>query len=292
MAKKAKKPQSKPLIEQLKLPIIAGLIVTGGWWLWETVPDIKDALYQYVENNDIMTLESNYTAEELMNANRSTLIGELAKSYREPTLKYYPYLLMEVKYTDNKKSKEGVMLWSMTDGEIVLNTSSWEMTHGFKDCLDCGASKHDFAILNALVRNQGSLSVDALQKELNVEPKIFEQWLSEAISKHLVVKKEDLLRGEVVRLHFESPKLITLPSTRVEQNLVSKPASYTQRVPKNYSRRQLLKLAQTAFGPEFNVRSEKEVYLPVYSLEVQNPDDSVYTTEWNALTGKRKTQKF
>lgn len=291
MAKKVKKQSSSFSLQQFKLPFLLVMFSLSGWWLWETIPDIKDTLYQYVENNDILTLESNYTADELMDIYRPALIGESSKSFREPTLKYYPYLLVEVKYIDNKKSREGVMLWSMTDGEVVLNTSTWDTTHGFKDCLDCQATKHDFAILNALVKNQGSLSVDALQNELHLEQKVFQEWLADAISKHLVIKKDDLLKGEVVRLHFENPKLITIPSTRIEQNLVSKPASYTQRVAKNYSKRQLLKMAQAAFGPEFSVRSEKEVYLPVYNLEVQNLDGSIYTTEWNALTGQSKTPK-
>lgn len=279
----AKKASSSGSLEN-SYKLLAGLILAGLLaWLWmEKGNDVQDSLFQYVENGDIVTLESRYTPEQLMDSHKQELIGNSQKSYREPIIKYYPYLLMEVKYTENKKSRAGLLLWGMADGEIVLNTDTWETTDGFKDCLECKAGRSDFLIVHALTKQGGSATVETLQKELNLEHDSLDSWLATALQKHLIVKK-----GNLVQLHFEHPKIISVPQTRIQQNLVSKPSLYAQRVAKNYGKSQITEIARTAFGSDFSIRSEKEVYLPVYRLEVQNPDGSIYATEWNALTGRK-----
>ena len=71
-----------------------------------------------------------------------------------------------------------------------------------------------------------------------------------------------------------------------------------QKVPKTpflvflvLSSSQIQKIAKAAFGDDFTVRNTTEVYLPVYSIEVLNPDGSTFTTYWNALTGDRMTSR-
>ncbi len=255
----------------------------GSWWFWQNNTEMKDLVYRYVENGDILTLESKYTPEQIMEVRRQELIGNDKRIYQEPSYKYYPYLLLDVKYyTTDKKSREGVMLWGMEDGEIVLNTETWETTHGFKDCLDGEANRNDFKIIQALAKRQGVLTIEELQKDLHVERDTLEPWLESARNKHLIVQK-----GHFVQLHFENPKILVFPQTQIKQHLVSKPIIHIQRAPKKYSRHQIIKMAQAAFGSEFKIRSEQEVFLPVYSLGVLNPDGSIHLSDWNAITAQR-----
>ena len=72
----------------------------------------------------------------------------------------------------------------------------------------------------------------------------------------------------------------------MKQHLVSKPMNEGQKVPRTYSRSQIMGITQAAFGSDFKIRNEQEIFLPVYSLEILNPDGSVQISEWNALTGK------
>ena len=88
--------------------------------------------------------------EQIVDAHRKELLGGGKKSLQNTTLKYYPYLLLDVKYPDSSKTREGVLLWGLTDGEMVLNTDTWESTHGFRDCLECQAGRNDFKMLQAL----------------------------------------------------------------------------------------------------------------------------------------------
>lgn len=282
MAKNAKSSSSSPSFRSL---IYLGLLVAigaGGWWTWQNT-DVKDVVYQYVENGEILTLESRYTPEQIMEAHRAELIGTEKRAYQEPISKYSPYLLLQIKYfADDKKSREGIVLWGMEEGEIVWNTDTWELTHGFKDCLDCEANREDFKIIRALSKRfDGSASVEDLQKELHVERDVFDAWLAHAKDNHLIIQK-----GNVIQLHFENPKLIISPQTQLKQHLVSKPISNIQKASKAYSRNQLVKMAKAAFGEGFTIRSEQEIFLPVYTLSVKNSDGSVHFSDWNAVTGE------
>ena len=285
MAKKEKKQSSSFRLPTFRLPIFLLLftIVIGGWFVWQSSYPWKDFLFQYIENGEILTWESRFTPEQIMAAHHSELIGDNNKRiYKEPSYKYYPYLLLDVKYTEDKKTREGALLWGLTDGELVLNTDTWESTHGFKDCLECHANRYDFKILQALAKNKGSLTIESLQNELHVERDVLETWVEEAKTKHLIIQK-----GNLVQMHFENPKILATPKTHIKQHLVSKPITTAQRIPKVYSRGKIIELAKASYGNDLKIRSEQEIFLPAYSLEVLNPDGSIHTSDWNAVTGQR-----
>jgi hypothetical protein len=285
MAKKSKENSGKTSFTRIpsfmKPALIIAVIALAGWLFWENGSDLKETLFQYAENSESLTLESKFTPDQIMESRRSELIGNTSRTYREPIIKYYPYLLMDVKYTENKKSRSGQLLWGMYDGEIVVNTDTWEFTRGFKECLECRADRNDLLIIQALLKNQGVLSIENLQQELHLEHDALDAWLASALKKHLIVKK-----GNTVHLHFDNPRLISSPQSKIQQNWVFFPILYQQKASKKYSKSQIAAAAKAVFGPDFTIRSEKEVFLPVYLIEVQNTDGSIYTTAWNALTGR------
>lgn len=265
----------------LPLTLLLILLAVGFLWLWTRYDDLNIDLLSYIENGEGLTLESKFTPQSIMEDHRKELIGNSdKKTFLEPIQKYYPYLMLEVKYTENKKSREGRLIWDLTDGEIVLNTETWETSHGFKDCITCHANRNDFKILQALSRHKGSASIDELQNDLHVDRELLDPWLESAKEKHLIVQKNNLLQ-----LHFENPKLLVIPQTQIKQILVSKPIQNNQKTKKNFSHRQVINMAKVAFGEDFTVRSEKEFFLPVYTIGVSNPDGSVYLSDWNAING-------
>lgn len=281
MAKKgqALSPQRLPIL------ILIVLLAGGGWWIWQSpaLANWKDQLFHYVDNRDIITLEARFLPEQIAETHRQELLGsDNKRTLQNTVLKYYPYLLLEVKYPDQSRTREGILLWGLNDGEMVLHTETWETTHGFRDCLECQATRADFKILYALARRQTPMPIEELQKELHVERETLNSWIEGAKKKHLILQK-----GSLLQLHFENPKLLVTPQTRMNQPLVSKPRGEGQKVPRNYSRNQILEMTQAAFGSDFNIRHEQEIFLPVYRLEILNPDGSIKVSEWNALTGQR-----
>lgn len=264
------------------------VLIGGGWWLWNNQDTWRHLVDPYIESKDFLTLEARYTADQVMEEHRKDLLVDSQRSFQEPTLKFFPYMLMEVKYTlPDQKTREGVILWSLVDGEMVLNTDTWETTHGFEDCLHADASRTDFKILNALARNNNAMTVDQLQRDLKLEHDILEPWIESARQKHLIVKK-----GDRLELHFQNPKILVVPQSKINQWLVTKPYNHAQRVPKRFTPVQIEKCAKAAFGNDFTVRSMKEINLPVYNIEVLNPDGSILTSYWNALNGKRMVPSY
>lgn len=264
-----------------KLLIIGVILLVAYLVFWNSDGDLINPIKRYVENQDVLTLEAKYTPDAIMEKHRKELLGDGQRSFLDPTLKFFPYLLMEVKYVDNKKTKEGVALWSQIDGEMVLNTDTWEKTRGFEDAINAGANAADFRLLNILAAN-GPLSRERLQKELNLDEDSLNALIDGGLRKQLILSK-----GNEIQLHFENPKFLVNPQTKMTQWIVNKPFSQGKKISPNYSQSKIEKGAKAAFGNGFSVKSVKEIFLPVYSILVQNSDGSVLISDWNAINGER-----
>lgn len=275
--------QAKGSMRKFTFIIFMALIGFGGWFWWTNQGQVWDLVGPYIENGDFLTLEARYTADSIMANHRKELLGDEKRTYQEPSLKFYPYVLMEVKYTDvDRKSREGVLLWGLMDGEMVIDTDTWDKSHGFEDAILANATAQDFKVLNALAKNNGTLTQEQLLKELHLEAPIVESWVEQAQNKYLITKK-----GNLIQLHFQNPKILVKPNTKITQHLVTKPYSHAQRISTRYSKNQIQKIASAAFGDDFIIRRMTEVFLPVYIVGVLNPDGSILTSYWNALNGQR-----
>jgi hypothetical protein len=267
------------------LGLLATVVLTlsGAWWVCDTQPWVRNVVNRYFQTGNFLTLEVRYTADQVMESHRTELLKDEQYVFLEPTLTFYPYLLMEVKYIrDDKGTGEGVMLWGLVDGEIVIDTSTWERTHAYEDSILSGASRTDFKIINTLAKKGGRLDREGLLNTLRIESDVLDMWLESCKKKQLVVQ-----RGNDYRLHFERPKVINKPITKMRHRLVTKPFKHAERVGAKYTASQIESVAKAAFGSGFAVRDVQEVFLPVYSIAVQNPDGSTLTTEWNALTNEK-----
>ncbi|MCB1181375.1 MAG: hypothetical protein KDK55_05075 [Chlamydiia bacterium] len=271
------------LIFSLAMLIALGF---GGWWTWDNVPEVREFVLEKIQKGEFRTLEIRFTAEQIMGSHQKALLKGDRYSYNAPELTFYPYLLMEVKYPiDQYTTAEGVLLWGLTDGEMVINAKSWERTHGYEDCLLASADQHDFNLIRSLVRAGGRVDRDRLYRTFNVECDIVDGWLDSCQKKKLIV-----LSGNQYRLHFSNPKFEIQPQTAIDEPLVTHSARLAQKVKKRYSPAQIKKLCNLAFGKDFAIRNMSEVFLPVYSIGVQNPDGSTLTTFWNALNGRQITE--
>jgi hypothetical protein len=223
-----------------------------------------------------------------MESHRKDLLKDNRHRYLEPQLKFYPYLLMEVKYSlSPDKTKEGVILWDLIDGEMVLDTKDWEKTHGFADCIKANTQGHEFKILSLLAKKGGAINKEQISQSMKIEGEILNAWLESCTRKKLIVHA-----GDKYRLHLQNPRLKWIPETKIAQWLVSKPFKDAVRIPKRFSVKQVEKFSKAAFGGDYTIRRTQYLYLPVHSILVQNPDGTVQTTYWNALNGKNLSQMF
>lgn len=262
------------------------IIFFASLWILNESSEISETIAQYVQNGDFLTFKTRYSAEEIMNNRRDELLPDSSYSYLESNLKFHPHLLMEIKYTFNQRPREGILLWSLVDGEIVLDTETWSKTHGFQDALLVDASRNEFTLINTLVKHNGMITKDRLKKELNLDLEVIEPWIESARSKHLIVQK-----GNILFLYFENPKIPVSPQTKINEEIVTKPYNFAQKFLGKFSKKQIERISKAAFGADFTIRSMQEVCLPVFGIEVLNPDGSLQTSYWNGVTGQRMALK-
>jgi len=270
----------------ISLILTLALLGYGGYYLHGKHPEYKTKVIELINSGSFHTLEARFTPAQIMEMHRRELLKGDKHKFLEPSLKFFPYLLMEVKYTTPIESTgEGIILWDQTDGEMVLNTQDWEKTHGFGDCITAGTEKYEFKIINLLSQKGGSIDRDGLCKSLQIDSNVLDLWIESCHKKKLIVQS-----GNNYRLHFQAPKLHVIPETQLHDRLVTKSFKDAEKVPKRFSSSQIKKIAEAAFGYDFAIRSTMDVFLPVYSLTVQNPDGSMHTSYWNALNGKMLTK--
>jgi hypothetical protein len=255
----------------------------GGYWTLERHPELKTKVESLLPSSELHTLEVRYTVEQIMETHRKDLLKSNRHKYLETELRFYPYLLMEVKYaTSSHKTAEGLILWDLCDGEMVIETRGWEKTHGFGDCLTAGTDRQEFKVINLLAKKGGSCSRQDILKGLRMEEKSLDLIIESLRKKQLLVFSD-----HEYRLHLEKPQLKTIPATQMNERLVTKTWKNAKKVSKRFSLAQVTRLSKSAFGEEFAIRHTSDVYLPVHTIVVQNPDGSLHTSLWNALNGKK-----
>jgi len=260
----------------------------GLWWLNQTHPEIKGQVENFFHTSSFRTLEIRYTAEQIMESHRRELVKTNRHKYLEPKLTFYPYLLLEVKYRHSEdETREGVVLWDLVDGEMVIDTKDWLKTHGFGDCINAQANRHEFKIINALANKGGSCDREDLAKAIHVENDLLDSWIESCRRKKLLVQA-----GNHYRLHMQRARLKTRPETKIEERLVTQTTHDAEKAAKRYSLAQIEQLTRAAFGQDFTVRRTTDIHLPVHCIAVQNPDGSIHTSHWNALNGKRLIQAY
>ena len=259
------------------------LLVAGGlYWVANNKPEYKSKIIDTFTSHSLHTLEARFSAEQVMETHRRDLLKTMKHTYCEPTLKYYPYLLMEVKFSAKEgQTGEGVMLWDLVEGEMVTNTLNWEKTHGFSDCMTAGAEKHEFRILNLIAENDNKIDRDRLSRALQTENQILDTWIDSCRKKKLIVQT-----GNTYRLHLQYPKLSVLPETKLHDRLATKACKGIERINRRFTSAQVRRITECAFGNDFAIRNTIDIYLPVYGITVENPDGSIVTTHWNAVNGK------
>ena len=262
--------------------ILIGGLGYGVYWINQNQPELRDQALNAFHTTTFQAFETSYTPRQLMDKERSGLLKGPDYHFLEPTLSYVPYLLMEVKYTNTTHTtEEGVLLWDLSDGEMVIDTESWEKTHGFADCIHMGAGRQEHLILSTIQDLGGKADRNSLLKSLSIEPHLLDVYLDRARMKKLITQHD-----HTYRIHLNHPKIHVSPSTEINHPIVTRPCRHKEKGARQFSVSKIKKTAEAAFGGDFAIRSTQEVYLPVYSITVQRPDGTIYTTHWNGVNGK------
>lgn len=263
------------LIRLISSLVSLALLVYGGYVLTENYPPAKQMLVRFLKKNSQEILEPRFPLEQI--ADKAKKKQESGSLITSETL-YYPYALLEVKYTHGSKTEEASMLWSLTKGELITHTKSWKATHGYQDCLNSDVTCQDFQLIKALYK--GAFSQGKCQEEAQLDT-LFDQTLASCLHKKLIVQKDG-----VYRLHLANPLFSEKPATRSDFAFNRSLASLETSFPERYTLKQVSRLATALFGADFVVQSSQEIYVPFYRLIFKKQDGSYHSVYYNALTGK------
>lgn len=253
----------------------------GFWWFVDVPFPWKETMVNLAYLRTTHSLEARYDMQQVVETQQKRLLKEKGARIVETSVKLYPYLLIEAKYTAKKKTKEGLLLWDLSDGEVVLDIQNWTKTHGFGDCMHAHVEPMEFRIMMVLARNGGACDRKQLQDKLEVDQKSLEGGLRSCSRKKLVQEA-----GDKFRLHIQNPRLIRVPKMEMGNKFPMNTNKQSNCVPKHFSSRQVEKMATMAFGTSFTVRKSTEVYLPVYHIVVKHANGVLQTHQINGLTGE------
>lgn len=252
----------------------------GLFWASEHNPFFKQKVEELLDFRSIIALETRFDAQQVMEVHQKKLFNEKGSRFLTPELKFYPYLLLEVKYSAKNKTKEGIILWDLFDGEMILNSKKWEKTHGFADCILTNAQTYEFKILQQ-ISQKGGCDLAQLTEKIDMPSQLLEAALRSCIKKNLI-----LAYGEKYRLHLEKPILTATPETDLDEQLTTRIHKKALCAPKHFSQGQVEKVAKMAFGDAFSIRKVTQVYLPVHKILIQSSDGGLRSFYFNGVTGK------
>lgn len=243
--------------------------------------EVEDFLPVVSHEDTIDTFENAFSAEDFLSRHAKTLLPTKQHTFGATRLFFCPHLFLQVKHSpDGRSTMASAMLWNLIDGELVLDTNSFEETQGFADCLSSKAGADDFRILLLLSR-KGALTKDQIVQELGTDTQVVCDRIEDMRKRHLVVVASD-----VVRLHVESPLIKNDPSTAITRPLVQRKITKDDKLLPVYSKQDIEYLVKSAFGQDVAIRTSRLVFVPLYEIQILNPDGSIRRTFWNAVSGK------
>ncbi|WP_236574869.1 hypothetical protein [Chlamydia sp. 17-3921] len=203
-------------------------------------------------------------------------------------LNFIPHVLMRVRFSKedlskrNMVSQEGEILWSLVNGEMVLNTGTWACSKGFQECLLLNADKQDIYVMQALAGLGGAASKDSLIQALAMKNLRAEKVIKECHKKKLVFASGSHISTHFQQLHPIKGCITTLHNPPV---WLQKPVGSVF-FPAQYSEDKVLRLVRMIFGSNFLILRSSTVYVPVYKVFLVSSDNSVRIEYVNGVTGK------
>ncbi len=254
----------------------------GVFWLGKHHPEVTQSVFSMVQGNENLALQPIYTPDQVIEKNSRLLTKGRSVLQGDPHITYVPLLRMDVKYADTSYTTgEGTLLWDLADGEMILDTSSWQKTHGLADCIRADASKQECKVLALVAKKGGMLGREGIKKGLRVDADLVDQWLDSCRQKKLLVPS-----GNGYRLHMHDPRFPTTPISLLDVPLTTYTAKKAKTAAQRFAPDDVTEFVVALFGSDFAIQSAEVVLLPVYSVTRETADGRLSTHFFNSLSGR------
>lgn len=305
MAKKAFSSSKKKSVERSfisRIFSLKGLIIIGAIWgivLYSSSNPqstlffqnwISSLFHQVVPHeSEIMTFEMRYDEEAITQLVMKKLPSNKYNIKNENHLLYTPYLIVDVKHLDKKRqsTEESTMIWDLLEGEMVVSFDSFQVTSGFRDCMTSQASLDDFRFLHLLNEQSGSMTKENLIALSGFDDETASSIIDSLKKRHLIT-----IQNNIVRLHVKNPLFGLPPKTEIKEPFVYRKISTKEMIPEIYSKKTVENMIRSAYGKDIAILDTAYLWIPVWEVDIENPDGSIRKTFWNALTGQSFQGKF
>ncbi|EPP34653.1 putative outer membrane protein [Chlamydia ibidis] len=287
-----------------KLVLYFGAFVVSlfcGVFLWDRVPGAQKVM-QATADYSIEVLEKScrlvrkvsgfeklQVFERRISSDQAlALFPEYMDGNASAELTFVPHLLMHVRFSreDGVKrgavSQEGMLLWNLVNGEMVLNTGTWSCSKGFRECLMLRADRQDVCVMQTLASLGGAASKESLTHALTMKNIKADKVIRDCQRKKLI-----FTTGGQIGSHFQQMQPIKGCTTTLHALPVwlrrPRKSSICQ---SQYSQDRVRNFAGMIFGNNFLIINSSEVFVPVYKISLTCPDNSIRIEYVNAVTGK------
>ncbi|WP_213358129.1 hypothetical protein [Chlamydiifrater phoenicopteri] len=237
-----------------------------------------------VGSEQIFIIERSYSPEQVIenfkNRNQDLYLEQC----------FFPYLLLKARYQRENPSRngdyeilEGALLWSLVNGEVVMDTETWNCSQGFRECLISKADKHDMLIMQTLIALGGSANKEYLIERLSTRNFHVAKSIKNCHRKKLI-----FVQGDRVGIPFRKFQPLNNCMMTMNRSLVSliKPKGAIM-ISERHSEDDVRSLASKVFGKNFYVIDMQKVFVPAYKITTKGIDGSQRIEYINAINGKR-----
>lgn len=262
--------------------ITVATLAYGYMWFSKNYPTITDGTLSFVSGQELTGIRPIYTPEQVLDRHATNLTRHGGVISGDPDILYVPVLLLNVKYADTfYTTGEGVLLFDLLDGEMILNINTLEKTHGLADCLRAQASKHECKVISLMAKKGGQLGRESIKRGLRVDMDLVDEWVDNCRQKKLIVPS-----GNGYRLHMQNPRLPNSPVTYVDNPLTTfRSKRFSGRKPQ-FDTAHIPSLCTAFFGSDFGIKTQEIAYLPIYRINVEGLDKDITTLYFNSISGK------
>lgn len=272
--------------------VLYSAVSLGSVWLWEHNPSVRvwvdNHFFSYIDvkfdHSDDHVIANRFTVEHITNNGP----GPGTKLHTCKVL-YLPLLKMDVKYRGAIGTEEGIIVWDLVSGEMLMDLESWTYSHGLEDCLISDISHDAFLVLSSLSKKgkrRECTDVMGISKDTGLNYEFLDALLRDCTNLGLVVSKNN-----GYALHIQNPRLPDSPLSSSYQNLPSSWTTTQSRITRDtkikstYTVEMVQQFAMKIFGPNFIIKRSSIVYLPLFLIQYNAPDGSLHTTYYNAFSG-------
>ncbi|MCK5787866.1 MAG: hypothetical protein KAH32_02615 [Chlamydiia bacterium] len=175
---------------------------------------------------------------------------------------YYPHLLVYVRHFDaNKTPHDLVQIWDMSDCEIVLNTETWQKTHGIEDLNASCRQENAYRIAEALSR-AGKATTKELSDSTGIPTQKIYQAMSSDKNSRVFINNKNIMSMSIP--HSSLPEVPhTISRSNKSFNTAQTTISSSNLRAKEYTQKDIIRLfSYKIFGDRILYLKSKLVYIP------------------------------